>query len=841
MRKVFAAKCWACHTQTAMGGLRLDSRDALLRGGKSGPAIVPGDAAASRLFRAVSRTQAGVMPMPPGDPLDPAQIRLIQDWINAGASWAEAPKMDPAAHWAFQPLAPGRSLDSLDTLIGRAQQSAGLSHNPRAGRSTLIRRAFFDLTGLPPDNTQFAEAMGDQASDWFARMVSRLLDSPHFGEKWARHWLDVARYGEDDFSGTAVIPYFNAWRFRDWVVQSINTGMPYDKFLMAQLAGDLMDDPSLLPGTGLIGLGPWYYGISQPPQARADERHDRVDLVTRGMLGVTVACARCHDHKYDPFTSQDYYALAGVFASSAYKEYPLVPPDQADAWKKQEETVKAAEKSLHQFLDAQAARLSANFSTQIAAYMTATVEPRRSGKLNPKVLDRWKKYLAKPEEFHPYLESWFQGNHTTEEAERFQRLILDIVAEKKIIDEENRRLVETGAKDQPKVQRTIVLPGGYRSEEDFNPGAYIPTKSLERNRFVAYNRILGENTAPLKFNRELTASLLEGDPLAEYRRLNRTFQDLKKKLPPQYPYLAGAAEFQPLDLQLNRRGNPEDPGDVVPRRFPLVLSGGKPLPLNAGSGRLQLAEAVAHHPLAARVAVNRVWLNLFGQGLVQTPSNFGRMGDRPVLPEVLDFLAAGFARQNYSLKSLIRTIVVSDAYQRSSALQPASEKLDPGNRYFWRQNRRRLDAEPLLDAMLAVSGELDRTLGGESRPLNADLHRRTLYVKTSRFQQNETLSLFDLPVASVTCEQRAVTNVPLQKLVFLNSDIVSSRAAALARRVRKRNIEEGIERAYQLLFQRAPGSSERKLAAQFLRAAGKDRWEQYAQVLLSSNEFAYVD
>ncbi len=836
VRKVFAAKCWACHTQTAMGGLRLDSRDALLRGGKSGPAIVPGDAAASRIFLAVSRTHAGVMPMPPAEPLDPAQVQLIRAWINAGAPFAGA-----AEHWAFQPLAAALPSESLDTLIARAQQSAGLSPNPQANRTTLIRRAFFDLTGLPPDRTQFTEASEDQSPDWFARMVSRLLDSPHFGEKWARHWLDVARYGEDDFSGTAVIPYPNAWRFRDWVVQSMNTGMPYDKFLMAQLAGDVMDDPSLLAGTGLLGLGPWYYGISQPPQARADERHDRVDMVTRGMLGVTVACARCHDHKYDPFTAQDYYALAGVFASSAYKEYPLVPPEQAAAWKKQEETVKESEKVLHEFLDKHAALLSTDFSQHLAAYMWATAQPRAARRLHPKVLERWKIYLAKREDSHPFLDAWFQGNRTQEEAARFQRLILDIVAEKKIIDEQNRLLVEAGKKDQPKVLRTIILPGGYRSEEDFNPGAYIPTKSLERDRFVAYNRTFGENTAPLKFSRDLTASMLVGDALAEYRRLNRAYLDLKKKLPPKYPYLDGAAEFQPEDLRFNLRGNPEDLGDVVPRRFPLVLSGGTPLPLNTGSGRLQLAQAVAHHPLAARVTANRVWLSLFGQGLVQTPSNFGRMGDRPALPEVLDSLASGFVQNNYSLKELIRTIVLSSAYQRSSIGQPAAEKLDAGNRYFWRQNRRRLDAEPLLDAMLAVSGELDRAMGGESKPLHANLHRRTIYVKTGRFQPNETLSLFDLPAASVTCEQRVVTNVPLQKLVLLNSDIVSSRASALAKRIKTRNTTEGIAEAYQLLFLRPPSGNERTLATQFLRSAGKNRWEQYAQVLLTSNEFAYVD
>jgi hypothetical protein len=294
-------------------------------------------------------------------------------------------------------------------------------------------------------------------------------------------------------------------------------------------------------------------------------------------------------------------------------------------------------------------------------------------------------------------------------------------------------------------------------------------------------------------------------------------------------------------LNLNLRGNPEALGELVPRQFPVVLSAGKPIPLNQGSGRLQLADAVAHHPLAARVAVNRIWVVLFGQGLVRTPSNFGRVGDRPALPDLLEFLAARLVERKYSTKEIIREIVLSEAYQRSTASSPANEKIDPDNRYLWRQNRRRLDAEPLLDAMLAVSGELDPAVGGESKPLDAAFHRRALYAKTSRFQQDETASLFDLPTASVTCEQRVVTNVPLQKLFFLNSEMVAQRSEALAKRVHRESTDEGINATYRMLFQRPPNEHERQLGRAFLEQAGEDRWKQYAKVLLSSNEFAYVD
>jgi hypothetical protein len=688
---------------------------------------------------------------------------------------------------------------------------------------------------------EFAAVSKDSDPNWLPHLVSRLLASPHFGEQWGRHWLDIARYGEDDFSGTKVIPYANVWRYRDWIVQAFNQDLPYDRFLKAQLAGDLMEDPSLLPATGLLGLGPWYYGISQPPQARADERHDRIDVVTRGMLGVTLACARCHDHKYDPFTAQDYYAMAGVFASTGYKEYPLVPGAEVAAWTKQKEEVDAGEKAFQKLVEEESDRAAARFSSQIAAYMMAAVNPERAAGLDAKVLARWKTYLSKPDDSHPFLKAWFAGNQVESEPASFQKLLLDIRAEKTKLDEENRQLVEAGKKTEAKVTRTILLPGGYRSEEDFNPGAYIPSKSLDRDRFVVFSRIFGDSSAPLKFDKVLVADLIDPERRPEFERLKTRFEQLQKALPPQYAYVQGVAEFDPIDINLNLRGNPEALGEIVQRRFPLVLSGGKTIPLNQGSGRLQLAETVAHHPLAARVAVNRIWMALFGQGLVRTPSNFGRAGDRPAMPELLEFLSARLVELSFSVKALVKEIVLSDAYQRSSQTIAANHKVDPDNRYVWRQSRRRLEAEPLLDAMLAVSGELDETVGGESKPLTADFHRRTVYAQTSRFQQDETASLFDLPAASVTCEQRVVTNVPLQKLFFLNSDHVAKRSQAVAKRIRNDNPDLGIQTAYSVLLQRAPTENERRLGREFLRAAGADGWEQYAKVLLSSNEFAYVD
>ncbi len=816
-RRVLVSKCGACHGAAAMGGLRLDSAEGFRKGGKSGRPIE------EMLLLAVRGGDAGVKAMPPGGKLKAEEVASLESWIGSGAKWA-------GEHWAWQALGVPKAGDSIDAAIDAMLRVKGITSNGPADKRTLIRRLHFDLTGLPPTHGQFRKADRDRREGWQGRLVDRLLATPQFGEQWGRNWLDVARYGEDDFGGTAVRPYPNAWRYRDWVVDAVNRNLPYDRFLMAQLAGDLMGDTTLTGGLGLTGLGPWYYGISQPLQARADERHDRVDVVSRGMLGVTLACARCHDHKYDPFSQKDYYAMSGVFASSAYKEYPLVPEAEAVSWRAKKKALDDAEKKLEKFLAAQAEILKDRFAVGMWRYMMASLTGDATG-LNSELLNRWCDYLKKPEEFHPSLKDWFAGPSEVK-AREFEALMVGILAEKRQVDEENRLVVEAAMKVAVKPKRTIVLPGGYRSEEDFNPGADVPVKSIARDRYVAYNRTFNDAGAPLRFPGELTVTLLEGEARRQHDGLKAERDGLKKELPVQYPFFDGVSEFESWDLNLDQRGNPEDPGEVVPRRFPLVLSGGKPVALTQGSGRLQLADTVAHHPLAARVAVNRMWMHLFGQGIVRTPSNFGLAGDRPGNPQLLEYLAGRFVALRFDAKAMIREMVLSAAYQRSAEGEVAS---DVENRLWWRQNRKRLAAEPMRDSMLAVSGRLDLKVGGASAELKPELNRRTIYARIGRFQADETLSLFDLPSAAVTCEQRVVTNVPLQKLFFLNSEMVSRESEALGERLRKL----GVERGYRHVFQRAPSEGEKKSAKEFLKAGGS--WKQYAQVLLSTNEFAYVD
>jgi hypothetical protein len=431
------------------------------------------------------------------------------------------------------------------------------------------------------------------------------------------------------------------------------------------------------------------------------------------------------------------------------------------------------------------------------------------------------------------LQQWFAGERTRQEAESFQKLLLEIRVEKQAVDESNRRFVEEANKRAPKVPRTIVLPGGYRSEEDFNPGAYIPADSLPRDRYVAFNRTFGEASAPLKFDRALTAELLFDEAKPEYERLKAKHEALKKNLPKQYPYLMGVGEFEPYDLQFNPRGTPEDLGEIVPRQFPPALSGGKPIPLREGSGRLQLAEAVASNPLAARVAANRVWLWLFGQGLVRTPSNFGRSGERPVLPELLEHLAGRLEGGHAPIKNLIREIVLSEAYQRTSTSHAANGGRTPPTASGGGKARR-LEAERSPTRCCRIGGSIHarRSVGPTLRRVQP-----AYYARTSPFNRTNAVAL---RFAAAASQAARGDECPAAKAVFPELDTLARRSAALAKRspglTLRRESRAPIDCSSNA--RRAKGGNARTCISQ---QGGEDRWQLYAQVLLSSNEFAYVD
>ncbi len=491
IRPILANNCFGCHTNSQLGGLRLDTLDGVTKGGKRGPAIVPGDVENSLLIKAVRQTDPALK-MPYGGRLKPSEIADLEAWVKAGAAWpastasAPTPRKDgkyvisPERRnfWSFLPfqMPPEPAVKDtkwaktpIDRFVLARLEKEGIRPVGPATKHDLLRRAYLDLTGLPPTPEDFAAFERDNSPDAFAKVVDRLLASPHYGERWGRIWLDVARYGEDDYRSLnpkprGYRPYPNAWAYRDWVIRALNDDLPYDQFVKAQLAGDLMDPAArykMLPATGFLGLGPWYYDNGSNEVTRADERHDRVDAVTRGFLGLTVHCARCHDHKYDPIPQTDYYALAGVFFNTIYEEYPQAPKKVVDGFKKIEDEIDEKQKVLAELQKALTSQLARSLSLQTTNYLMGVWEVTGRQKksiamvvndrrLDYELLERWINYMAKPTTRYHNKEQWQalmkKGGGTRQEAaklaEKFQQDIIDVTVANDAIDEENRVIMD---------------------------------------------------------------------------------------------------------------------------------------------------------------------------------------------------------------------------------------------------------------------------------------------------------------------------------------------------------------------------------------------------------------
>jgi hypothetical protein len=904
VRPVLAANCYDCHADEKMGGLRLDSREALLKGGKSGPAIVPGDPEKSLLIQAVRQTTA--LKMPKGGRLKASEIDALTEWVKAGAIWptfapsstatgaspgASVGKPTPApaapayvitpeqrAFWSFQPIhvAPVPAVShaawpksDIDRYVLARLERAGLAPVRPADKRTLLRRATLDLIGLPPTAEEIDAFEQDQSPEAFANVVDRLLASPHYGETWGRLWLDVARYGEDDYRSLdpkqrGYNPYPNAYLYRDWVIKAFNDDLPYEQFVRAQLAGDLLGDASTrartLPALGFLGLGPWFYDNGAVEITRADERHDRVDVVSRGFLGLTVGCARCHDHKYDPIPTRDYYSLAGVFLNTSYHEYPLVPKSVVDEYTLQDKQIEKKEKLLEEFTKTESTQLGETLALQASKYMAAAWkvlgEPKEevpkivdAEKLDYELFDRWLKFLAKPPRFYPYLTKWqemIKGGGSAPEAkklgEEFQALLLEVMFDRKEIKEENdiiaaKALVGTKKKEPGK------LPSDFVTNDDFCPGCGLELKSLpvERNNLWTdvFQRDLQEGFDPAQASERIKPGLLafrgwglERQLSADRRRyveaLRADISALRKAQPPKYAFVHGVADVEkPINLKVSKRGSPYNLGDEEPRHFLSVLSGGDPAAFAKGSGRLELADDILRQPISTRVIVNRIWKGHFGTGLVDTPSNFGIAGERPTNPELLEYLAQRFVDQQLSIKQLHRDIMLSAVYQLSTEHAAANFEKDAGNRLYWRAERHRMTAEQIRDALLFVSGALDSKMGGPSTPLSPSFARRTVYGKVSRYKLDDYLQLFDFPSPNLSAERRFTTTVPLQRLFFMNSDFMQQQGELIARRVAPEpDTVARIQKAYRLIFGRAAGDAEVRAGLAFLQSEPLKAYEE---------------
>src|SRR5215831_1668475 len=908
IRPIFANVCSNCHGDTATSGLRVFSRDTLLQGGRRGPAIVPNDPEKSLLIQAVRQT--GDLKMPKGGKLTPEEVQNLTEWVKMGAPWPQSRALiastgvpfkitpEQRAFWSFRPIKMPATPSvknvhwpktDIDRFVLAKLESQGLEPSPAADRRTLIRRATFDLTGLPPTPEEIDAFEKDKSRNAFAKVVDRLLTSPRYGERWGRHWLDVARYAEDDVRGLdpkfrGYMPFDGAYVYRDWVIKAFNDDLPYDKFVRYQLAGDLTgekDPKVVLPGTAFLGAGPWLWDQAEPVQGRADERNERIDAVSRGLLGLTVACARCHNHKYDPSSQKDYYALAGVFASSTYKEYPLASDAQVAAWKEKEQKYLDLEEELGEFTKSEREQLADILSHQTSQYMVAAwrvtgkpkltiTEAAEQDHVDPEMLDRWVKFLAQPPKFYPFLKDWqtmITANGKEEDkakalADAFQDLVLRVETAQRDIKEQND--IIKAKNEVKKRSRRDALPNEFETDDQFCPGCSLELKTLPTEQASLWVDLfmMSLNSDDEKPQPGLFVFYdwgLKRRLNAEWRdyitNMEKELDSLKKSLEPRYPFVHGLSDKpKPVNIAVNLRGTPHTLGEEVPRRFLAVLSPEQSLPFMEGSGRLQLANDIIESPIASRVFVNRVWKWHFGTGIVNTPDNFGFAGERPSNPELLEYLAAQFRANGFSLKKLQREIMLSAVYQTSADESKEAHEKDGNNRLYSHFNRQRLDAESIRDSILFVAGDLDlKEMGGPSKDFGLENTRRTVYCKVSRFRLNNYLQVFDFPNPSFTAEQRFSTNVPVQRLYFMNNDFVYEQAEKLAKRVFAKGSDEArIVEAYRVLYGRAPSKQEVEIGLQFLRTTPEKpgnnisgepitAWKEYARVLLSANEFEFVD
>jgi hypothetical protein len=892
IRPVLVEHCYACHSEEARkagklkGGLLLDSAAGIRKGGASGASFVPGKAADSILIKALRYDE---LRMPPRAKLADAVVADFETWVTQGAplpserdlagpakslDWDEARRF-----WAFQPPVkyphpavhdPSWPKKDSDFFVLAELEKQGLHPVRPASKRELLRRATFDLIGLPPTPEEMDAFLADNSPEAFARVVDRLLASPHYGERWSRYWLDVARYADDRALAVAK-PFPHAYRYRDWVVQAFNQDMPYDQFLRLQLAGDLMpatiDPVTRLSGLGFQGLGAEYHKGNFAAQVMADELDDRVDTLTRGLLGLTVACARCHDHKYDPIPTRDYYSLAAAYQGASMSEMTVATPEVAARFQAWDKERKDQEASLAQWLQERSRSLGRSgledlTHTLLVAQRVRVLRERkqpcdvdalaRQEKLSPfllkRVLERLGNLAQGPVVGMAWLASADRARAEVSDASmvpddlwqasnELHTAVLAVLHDQDCLERDfEEALLRADPKDKGQIRKG-ALPG--------------PQQALLQALWL-------DPRAPFFVDGREMANLLEGadrDQLAE----RRTRLDQHRKAAPSPLPMIHGVQGGGQAMRVHVRGRVDNPGEESPPGFLRILTpvGGIPSPGQRFT-RLELADAIAtpRNPLTARVFVNRVWQHHFGRGIVSTPNNFGRLGERPTHPELLDTLAVRFMESGWSVKGLHRELMLSAAYQLSSDNEASNAGRDPENLYLWRMSPHRLDVEAWRDALLAVSGRLDRTMGGPSLELNgpkggAKNVRRTLYALVSRSVPDAMLTTFDFPDANVTSDRRTVTTVPQQQLFVLNSDFMVETARAFAGRLEKAeaNEERRLILAFRLAFGRDPTAREQTLGHAFLQAAAAQRspedkltpWEQYAQALLATNEFAWVD
>lgn len=857
IRPLFVNHCQSCHgSAKSESDLRVDSRSAIIRGGASErPGAIPGDAGASLLIEVVSYESD--YNMPPAGKLSDQEIVDLSRWVSDGMAWPGSdvrPAEDTIAdriehqrnnHWAFQPIksppvrrvdGEGNRLEPIDAFLLNRLKEKGLGFSPPADRATLVRRATFDLTGLPPTYEEVQAFVGDKDPNAYAKLIDRLLASPRYGQRWGRHWLDVARYA--DTLGYALDKvsrdYPFAYTYRDYVINAFNSDLPYNDFIRQQLAADqLTDDPSdrSLAALGFLTVGRKYLG-------RPDVVDDRIDVVTRGLMGLTVSCARCHDHKFDGVATEDYYALYGIFDNCFLpEELPLIgqPPRSADGFVAELDRLNGDVKALQNKARRTSRQHLLDHIDQyaVAAWMRETEDQLRAAGAITLATDQFRG------EYRKVLKAYWRS---LPENVWVKRTLKGLDAASSF--DQRRAVAQRFAAALKDVADKYKVAG--------SPEKPLESLFVEADQQRSVAELLFHPESPCQWPFHRMGKLIKREDKIAIRKLKAVVNAHNGRSPRGFDRAMIVKDRKKIEEPyVMIRGNIDRRGKTVPRRFPELLASGSPKNYSQGAGRLELANDIVSpdNPLTARVIVNRVWMHHFINPLVGTPSDFGIQGDAPTHPDLLDWLAADFIASGWSLKTLHRKMMLSRAYRQSSLDRAVGKQKDAENRLLWRMNRRRLEVEGLRDSILFAAGTLDEALSGRGvkqfePPFD---NRRTVYGIVDRQKLADELRMFDFASPDQSTPRRARTNVPQQSLFLMNSPFVAQQADALAARAEaqmgqeKANDAAFVDQLFRLTLSRDPSVAERSALLRYVRSADRDGRQRAGHLMLMMNEFEMVD
>ena len=910
VRPVLVERCYECHGEEKQkGGLRLDSREGMLKGGDTGPAIVPGKPAESLLIKGISYQDPDFQ-MPPKNPLSEAEVETLRVWIARGApdprvgpitAAKEKQEIPGKDFWSYQPprksVAPGVKANQwprgeIDRYILAGIEGEGLHLAEDAEPAVLLRRVYFDLIGLPPTPEEIREFETNPSAEAFEKVVDRLLGSPQFGERWARHWLDVARFAESVTLRGFVFEH--AWRYRDYVIEAFNRDLPFDQFIREQIAGDLLEAESLEEkqrgriATTFLVLGNINYEEQDKAQLRMDIVDEQLDTIGKAFLAQTIGCARCHDHKFDPIPTRDYYAMAGILRNtksvehanvSNWLEVPLPLPAQEEArFAEQERAVARLQEQIKE-AKAELGKLSGGNSApgpidpkKLPGIVVDDAQAKKVGDWQHSTYsgkfvgmgylhDRAEGKGAKTLTFLPELE------HSGKYEVRLAYVPSDNRAANvpvTILHAGGETVVRVDQRKVPPIEERLVVLGQFEFEKG-NQG-YVLISNEGTQQHVIADAVQFIPVAELN---QLAEAKPVGDNeneaerahlAAKIKQLEGELKESTAKQPKRPMAMSVREEKEISETHVHIRGSVHSLGEKVARGFLEVATYGEPPGIPAEqSGRKELAEwiASANNPLTARVIANRVWHWLLGNGIVRTPDNFGTTGARPSHPELLDYLALRLIEEKWSLKSLIREIVLSRTYQLGSEGSPGLTAADPENRFFARAERERLGPEALRDTMLLLSGQLDLRGNGPNYPpgtkadygyLDKSL-RRSVYVPVFRNALPEIFELFDFADPSMVTGQRNESTIAPQALFFLNHPFVLEQAGLAAKRILSRagSDEARLQEFYLAALGRTPTARESALARDFLAEAGANEfgpeqaWAELCQAVFASMDFRHVD